>query len=251
MKDCKVSGLHPQSHRVQARFGAVVMAVLALASCGPAPVTDGISDPYEAQNRAVHRLNLGLDRNVLRPVARTASKALPTPVDQGVVNFAANLELPGKVVNNVLQLRLGRAIENTLRFAINTTIGIGGLFDPASGAQVYGKDTDFGETLHIWGLGEGNYIELPFIGPSTERDALGKLVDFGLDPLKLIFPNAGNVPLIASVGAKIADRGRYSETVDSILYDSADSYAQARLLYLQNRRFELGQTPSEASFEEP
>ena len=227
------------------------MAAVVLASCGPAPVVDGISDPHEARNRAVHRLNLGLDRNVLRPVARTANRALPNPVEQGVVNFAANLELPGSVVNNLLQLRLGRAVENTLRFAINSTIGIGGLFDPAAAAQVYGKDTDFGETLHVWGVGEGNYVELPFIGPSTERDALGKLVDFALDPLKLIFPEAGNVPLIAGVGAKIADRGRYFETVDSILYDSADSYAQARLLYLQHRRFNLGQTPSEQSFEDP
>ena len=154
-------------------------------------------------------------------------------------------------MNNILQLRLGKAVENTLRFAINSTIGIGGLFDPASAAQVYGKPTDFGETLHVWGVPEGNYVELPLLGPSTDRDALGKVVDIALDPLKLIFPDSGSLPLIAKVGAKIADRGRYSETVDSILYDSADSYAQARLLYLQNRRFELGQAPSDESFEDP
>ena len=228
-----------------------IVALLGLVACGTAPVTNGISDPNEAQNRAVHQFNLALDKNILRPIANSATDTLPDPVEEGVVNFAENLELPGTVVNNVLQLRLGKAVENTLRFVINSTIGIGGLFDPAAAAGVQGKPTDFGETLHVWGLGEGNYFELPFFGPSTDRDALGKVVDFALDPLKLIFPDAGNLPLIAKVGAKIADRGRYSETVDSVLYDSADSYAQARLLYLQNRRFDLGQAPSDESFEDP
>ena len=232
----------------------VVLAGLAfgaLSACGPAPSTQGISDPNEAQNRAVHRFNLELDKNILRPIATSASDVVPKPVEQGIVNFADNLELPGTVVNNVLQLRLGKAIENTLRFAINTTIGIGGLFDPATAAGVMGKPTDFGETLHIWGVTEGNYFELPFFGPSTDRDALGKVVDYALDPMKLVFPKNSVVPLAAKLGSKISDRGRYSETVDSILYDSADSYAQARLLYLQNRRFELGQAPSDESFEDP
>ena len=214
-------------------------------------MTQGISDPHEAQNRAVHRFNLALDKNVLRPVATSANRVVPDPVEQGVVNFAGNLELPGTVVNNVLQLRLGKAVENTLRFAINSTIGIGGLFDPATAAGVLGKPTDFGETLHIWGVTEGNYFELPFFGPSTDRDALGKVVDIALDPLKLVLPKGSKLPLMAKVAAKIAVRGRYSATVDSILYDSADSYAQARLLYLQNRRFDLGQAPSDESFEDP
>ncbi len=224
---------------------------LGLAACAPAPTTDGVSDPFEAQNRRTHALNLALDRNLLRPIANSADDALPDPVVQGVSNFADNLELPGRVVNNVLQLRLGKAVENTLRFAINSTIGIGGLFDPATAAGVYGKPTDFGETLHVWGMPEGNYVELPLLGPSTDRDALGQVVDFALDPLKLVLPSDSNIPLIAKIAGRIADRGRYSETVDSILYDSADSYAQARLLYLQNRRFELGQAPSDETFEDP
>ncbi len=225
--------------------------MIGLVSCGPAPVADGINDPHEARNRSIHHFNLAMDRNVLRPVARGAERVLPAPVEQGVVNFASNLELPGSVVNNILQLRLGKAIENTLRFGINTTIGIGGLFDPATAAGVLGKPSDFGETLHVWGLGEGSYVELPLFGPSTDRDAVGKAVDFVLDPLKLVFPKGSKIPLLAQIGAKIADRGRYSETVDSILYDSADGYAQARLLYLQNRRFELGMVPSDESFEDP
>lgn len=227
------------------------VASLALASCGPATPTNGISDPNEAQNRAVHRFNVELDRTILRPIATSASDLVPEPVEQGVVNFASNLELPGTVVNNVLQLRLGRAVENTLRFVINTTVGIGGLFDPASQAGVMGKSSDFGETLQVWGVTEGNYFELPFLGPSTDRDALGKVVDFALDPLKLFIDSNSPVPLLAKIGSRISDRGRYSDTVDSVLYDSADSYAQTRLLYLQNRRFDLGEVPSEESFEDP
>ena len=230
---------------------ATIVAFVGLASCGAAPSTGGISDPNEAQNRAIHQFNLGLDRNILRPIATKATDVMPAPIEQGIGNFADNLELPGTVVNNILQLRLGKAVENTLRFAINTTIGIGGLFDPATAAGVNGKPTDFGETLHIWGVTEGNYFELPFFGPSTDRDALGKVVDFALDPMKLVLPRNSRISLLAQIASRISDRGRYSETVDSVLYDSADSYAQARLLYLQNRRFELGEVPSEESFEDP
>ena len=245
----KLPALRSPYHYAQRWLGALALACLT--ACGPAPATIGISDPNEAQNRAIHRFNLALDRNVLRPIATKANTVVPDPVEQSVVNFAGNLELPGTVVNDILQLRLGKAVENTLRFAINTTVGIGGLFDPATAAGVHGKPTDFGETLHIWGVTEGNYFELPFFGPSTDRDALGKVVDFALDPLKLVLPKNSALPLIAKIGAKIADRGRYSETVDSILYDSADGYAQARLLYLENRRFELGIVPSDEAFEDP
>jgi phospholipid-binding lipoprotein MlaA len=240
-----------QQHRPAGLTLAAVVFLAGLSACGPAPSQSGISDPNEAQNRAVHKFNIALDKNVLRPVATTATNALPPELDEAVVNFAENLELPGTVVNNILQLRLGKAVENTLRFAINTTIGIGGVFDPATAAGVAGDPTDFGETLHIWGVTEGNYFELPLFGPSTDRDALGKVVDIALDPLQLILPEKTSLPLVAKVASRISDRGRYSETVDSVLYDSADSYAQARLLYLQNRRFDLGQAPSDESFEDP
>lgn len=246
-----ISGIKKTARpRLSPVLGALALAAT-LAACGPAPTPVGFSDPLEAQNRAVHGFNLALDRNLLRPVARSTSKALPELVERGISNFADNLELPGSVVNNLLQLRLGRAVQNSLRFAINTTIGIGGLFDPASAAGVMARPSDFGETLHVWGVPEGNYLELPVLGPSSERDAVGQVVDIVLDPFKLILPKDSNGPLIAKVAGKIVDRGRYSETVDSVLYDSADSYAQARLLYLQNRRFELGQAPAEDSFEDP
>ena len=240
-----------QSRRFRLISPILLLGLAGLSACGAAPANIGISDPYEAQNRATHQFNLAIDKNVLRPIATKADNVVPDKIEEGIGNFADNLELPRAVVNNILQLRFDSAVENTLRFAINSTIGIGGVFDPATAAGVIGKPSDFGETLHVWGVREGNYFELPFFGPSTDRDALGKVVDYALDPLELIFPNKDNTPLIAQIASRISDRGRYSETVDSVLYDSADSYAQARLLYLQNRRFELGEVAGEENFEDP
>jgi len=105
-----------------------------------------------------------------------------------------------------------------------------------------GKPTDFGETLHVWGAGEGAYVELPFLGPSTARDATGTLVDLVLNPIQLLLPpDEAMAATVTKLFSRLGDRDRFSATVESILYDSADSYAQARLLYLQNRRFGLGQ----------
>ena len=230
-------------------------AALVLAGC-TAPPPKEINDPGEALNRKMHAFNIGLDKYVLRPVATSVVKPGGGPVSQGVVNFARNLAGPTDIVNSVLQLRLGRAVENTLRFAINTTIGIGGVFDPASAMGVRGKDTDFGETLHVWGFGEGQYLEPPVIGPTTSRDLTGLIADIAINPMQIWLQAPDSyIGTIAGAASKVVDRGRYVETVDSILYESADSYAQARVLYLQNRRFQLGQTTgagaSDATFEDP
>ena len=230
-----------------------VLGFLALAACGPAPVPQGISDPDEARNREFHEFNVALDRNVLRPLSGgEGGGSMPAPLQRGLSNFADNLDVPGDVVNDILQLRLGKAVENTLRFVVNTTIGLGGILDPATAMGVEGKKTDFGETLHLWGMPEGNYVELPLLGPTTTRDQLGTLVDYVLNPLRILIPAPESYYLTgARLASKIGERGRYSETFDSILYDSADSYAQTRLLFLQNRRFELGQDSGDAGFIDP
>lgn len=235
------------------RFPIQSLAVLALlAGCAaPAPV-EPYSDPDEARNRQIHDFNRGVDRLVFKPASGAYGGILPGPVRQGVSNFAANLDGPGDVVNSVLQGRIGPAVENTLRFAVNTTIGIGGLFDPARAMGIEGRSTDFGETLHVWGVPEGAYQELPVLGPSTDRDTVGAIVDVVMNPVRLAVPaREGMVATAAKVGSKLGDRYQYSDTFDSILYDSADSYAQARLLYLQNRRHQLGQSGGEDSFFDP
>jgi phospholipid-binding lipoprotein MlaA len=217
-----------------------LLAVAALAqACGPAPQASGIHDPLEPMNRTVHGLNKGLDTVLLRPGAQ-AYGIVPGPVRQGVSNVANTLDLPGDVANDLLQGNLQDAVSNTMRFGVNVVFGIGGLMDVATEAGIPENKTDFGETLHVWGAGEGAYVELPGFGPSTARDALGTVVDFALNPVGQITSGADATAVTAAqVLARLNDRKRYSNTVDSILYDSADSYAQARLLYLQNRRFEL------------
>lgn len=236
----------------------MLIAGLGLAACAREPAPQGMNDPNERTNRQVHAFNRGVDKALLRPAASAYGTIVPAPVEQGISNFATNLDGPGDVVNNLLQARPADAMHNTVRFVINTTIGIGGLFDPATAMGVAGAPTDFGETLHVWGAKEGRYVEVPFLGPSTTRDFTGTLVDVALNPLRLVLETPETYWMTgAKVASTLGDRSRYSATFDSILYDSADSYAQARLLYLQNRRFELGQTvgsaaeSDDANFEDP
>ena len=224
-----------------------------LQACGPAPQASGVNDPLEPANRVVHGVNKGLDRALLRPGAQ-AYGVVPDPVRQAVSNVASTLDLPGDVANDLLQGNLHDATSNFLRFGVNVVFGLAGTMDVATEAGIPERKTDFGETLHVWGVGEGPYVELPGFGPSTGRDALGTVVDFALNPVGQVTSGADATAVTAAqVLSRLNDRKRYSNTVDSILYDSADSYAQARLLYLQNRRFELSNgaaAPGDAAVED-
>lgn len=217
-----------------------------IASC-TAPAPQGINDPHEAGNRRTHEANRDFDRALVRPASGAYGSILPAPVRQGVGNFASNLNLPGVIVNNLLQLNIDGAVKNSWRFVINTTIGVGGILDPAGTIDLHEDSADFGQTLHVWGMGEGQYVELPFIGPSTQRDTLGMVVDVFTNPLTFGAPSPERyLSPVARGLSKLGDRYQFSDTIDTILYNSADSYAQARLLYLQHRRFKLGQEQIEA-----
>lgn len=246
----------PQTPRRRAPGGVLAGIMLALLTActqpGPGDVTqDGIFDPYEARNRKVHEGAKRFDRAVLRPLSRSYSDGVPGPAQQMIGNFAGNLSVPGAVVNQVLQFDLEGAARNTIRFGLNSTLGFGGVFDVARDLGIEENDTDFGHTLAVWGVPEGAYLELPLIGPSTERDAFGVVVDLVIDPLNTIPRPEGYYLKAARIAASVGKRGQYSETLDSVLYDSADSYAQTRLLYLQNRRFEVGQSGPDGSGQEP
>ena len=230
--------------------GLAALALFAVAACS-APVASGINDPYEAENRARHEFNRNLDRALVRPVGKGYVQIVPEPVQQGVGNFASNLGEPSHFVNHLLQGDVEGAVMNTIRFAVNTTVGLGGLIDMAGALGIPEFDTDFGETLYTWGVGEGAYVELPVLGPSTQRDTLGRMVDLFTNPLINTLPDPERYYARgASVAARVGDRGRYSDIVDSMLNESAVSYAQSRLIYLQNRRFELGGDSADA-YEDP
>jgi phospholipid-binding lipoprotein MlaA len=235
-----------------ARLSLGAYLATALLGCTAPTPLQPVNDPDEGLNRKFHTFNIALDRTVLRPIATATVKPGGSPISTGVTNFARNLSGPNDILNSLLQLRLGKAVENTLKFSINTVVGIGGIFDPATAMGLNGKNTDFGETLHVWGFGEGVYLEAPVVGPTTVRDLSGDVVDLFINPLNFILPAPESyIGTAAATASKVIDRGRYVDTVDSILYESADSYAQARLLYLQNRRFALGQSSGDTSSDDP
>lgn len=224
-----------------------MFAAISMVACtttqDPATRTNGINDPYEAQNRAIHGFNKGLDKNFVRPVSKGYAAVVPFQVRDSVNDFADNLSLPGTAINSLLQADFRGAGIAAGRFVINTTIGVAGLFDPASEANIPDQTTDFGETLAVWGVGEGAYIEMPVFGPSTQRDAVGFVVDLFTNPLTFVTVTSSPenlIPPTARTAAWLNSREKISSTIDSILYESADSYAQSRTIYLQNRRFALG-----------
>lgn len=227
-----------------ARLGLVAICLALVSACGPREALPvGVPfDPFEAENRRVHAFNKSLDRVLVRPVGRSYSKIVPDDIETLIGRFAFNLTIPGAIVNNALRGNMKGATEDLYRFTVNSTLGMGGLFDPASDLNMPpATDADFGQTLHAWGVPAGAYIELPLLGPSTERDTVGKFVGLFTNPLSYVLPAPEKyISTGSKVAATVSDRGRYTETFDSILYESADSYAQTRSLFLQRRNFDLG-----------
>lgn len=226
---------------------AALALVLSTAGCATqspeARAAGEVFDPYEDTNRSVHKFNLAVDRYAFRPASKGYVAIVPDPMVTSFSSFAENLSMPGQAVNALLQGNFKLAGNALFRFTVNSTVGFLGLADPATEFRIPEVNTDFGKTLAVWGVKEGAYVELPFYGPSTARDATGIVVDFFTNPIGYARNNpADNISVYAEIVRRMGDRGRYSDTVDSILYESADSYAQARLLYLQNRRFQLGET---------
>lgn len=200
---------------------------------------DEVFDPHEKFNRQIHAVNRGIDRAFFRPASKGYVTIVPAPMVTSFSQFTDNLSEPSNLVNSLLQGDGKKAGTAVARFLINSTIGFGGLADPATEFGIPARNTDFGETLYVWGVPEGAYVELPVLGPSTERDAVGTFVDIFTNPVDHVADLPKNTGTYAKIIQRMGDRGRYSDTVDSILYESADSYAQARIIYLQNRRFEL------------
>lgn len=234
---------------------SALLLIFEVAACstvdGDGMTADGIYDPFETQNRRVHEFNRNVDQALLRPTAVGYSSVIPDDIEDRIVNFSRNLQSPSIVVNSLLQGDVPGAGLGVVRFAVNSVLGLAGLFDAATDFGIPQHETDFGETLHVWGVGEGAYIELPLLGPSNQRDTTGLLVDFFTNPLSYVGLDgpASYVSLGAGVARGMSSRGRYVDSVDGVLYGSADSYSQARLIATQNRRFELGQEDASAEID--
>lgn len=236
----------PRARSTPALAALVALALSACSAPGPGQAPGAPFDPYEATNRATHEFNKDLDRKVIRPISHGYSKAVPDDIETAISRFATNISIPRAVVNNILQGNMRGATEDSYRFIVNSTVGLAGLFDPATELGMpKATGADFGQTLHVWGVREGAYVEIPVLGPSTERDFAGIVVDIFTDPLGYVIAAPQKYYVVATkVPKRMTERTRFTETIDSVLYGSADSYAQSRSLYLQKRHFELGESGS-------
>jgi phospholipid-binding lipoprotein MlaA len=211
---------------------SVLGLAAALAAPGMANAQEAQSDPWEGFNRDMFAVHESVDQAVLEPVARGYRAITPRPVRRGVLNFLRNLRAPVIFVNDVLQGEVGRAGTTAARFGVNTTIGIAGVFDPATNMGLERHDEDFGQTLAVWGVDSGPYIFVPLLGPTTVRDGAGRVVDIALDPLTWAeFDDVDKVRVGRTILAGVATRELVLETVDDIRRDSLDPYVTIRTSY--------------------
>ena len=215
-----------------------------------------IKDCFEKLNRGTFALNQGLDKAILKPVAK-AYRALPSPVRTGTNNLLVNLSSLITIPNNILQGELKTAGINTGRFVVNTTLGILGIFDVAKkmGFSEYEKE-DYGQTLGVWGVGAGCYVVLPILGPSTIRDTAGSFVNvLGGDPYYNVSTHGNNQYLdrsdymLTKTLTAVDFRSKTIETFDNLEKNSMDFYASVKSLYLQDRQRKILNTRSDATIE--
>jgi phospholipid-binding lipoprotein MlaA len=228
---------------MKARLAHVMVCMAFAGLCGcvtlPPNAPRSPQDPYESFNRGVYRFNDALDRGVVKPLARGYNRVVPHPVRIGVANFFSNLETPTVMFNDALQGKLRASANDLGRFLMNTTIGVGGLLDPATRAGLDRNDADFGQTLGVWGLHAGPFLELPLFGPSDIRDLPGKVVDTYTNPKQYVHNTYVKYGLS---GVSLLNTRAALLSYDDTLKNVYDPYAFIRDAYLQHRAYKTGQS---------
>jgi len=218
------------------RVSALSLVVVSLLGCAAAPARKDPRDPWERMNRTTYKFNDKLDKAVLRPVAHGYQKVTPQFFRTGVSNFVDNLTYPIVIVNDLLQARFTWFARDTGRLLINTTLGIGGLLDPATPAGLEKRTNDFGLTFGRWGIPKGPYFEIPLLGPSDVRDGLGRIPDSYLSPQNYV----NNTAVQYSVWFVELLDARYRLLPTDPLIDAAyDPYLFRKNAYLQRRDYLL------------
>ncbi len=217
---------------------ATALAALALTGC----ITAGSDpqDPYEDFNRQMFAFNEGLDKAVIEPVAHGYRAVTNEPVREGVGNFSSNLGEPLTFVNHVLQGKIPDAGATFGRFVINTTVGIAGIFDPASSMGIQRTKEDFGQTLGTWGVDSGPFLVLPFVGPTNPRDLTGIGGDVVLNPLN--YPQFENDDAIRAGTFALWGIDAREGSIEAIdeLRNQVDPYTTLRRLYGRTRASDIG-----------
>lgn len=233
--------------------------LLSLSACATAPdpsdraavqAYEEANDPLEPFNRTMFDVHQFLDRLLIKPMATIYRGVVPDPARKGVRNALYNLRTPVILVNDVLQGEFDRAGTTLTRFAVNTTVGVGGLMDPATDWGYTRHDEDFGQTLAVNGADEGPYLFLPLLGPAPVRDLAGNVVDVFFDPLTYIDGSAAAARFVVD---GVDQRESNLETLDEIERGSIDYYATIRSLYRQRRAHVIanGETKPDSLPESP
>ncbi len=191
-------------------------------------------DPLEPMNRGIYAFNDAVDSAVIKPIATGYKAVLPQFVRTGVSNFFSNLDDITVIINNILQLKIPQAASDTGRFLINTTVGVLGLIDVATHLGLEKHNEDFGQTLGYWGIGNGPYLVLPLLGPSTFRDGLGRWVDHFVDPILKEDHIRSRNQYIAT--RAVSNRAHLLDSEKVLDAAAIDRYSFLRDAYLQRRR---------------
>ncbi len=238
-----------RGHKAPRAGGFIVKKIvlwLALSVCvagcanTPAGQAADPGDPYEAANRKVFAFDQMLDRTFLLPTAKNYDRFVPEFGRDRVHDLLLNLDLPVTFANDLLQGEPTRASQTLLRFAVNASVGLGGLFDPATHYGMPYHSEDFGQTLGVWGVGGDPYLMLPVLGPSSPRDVIGRGGDIALDPLTWIRFKQHIWWMGGEQYVKVLDaRARNIDTLEGLERDSVDFYATTRSAYRQYRENEI------------
>lgn len=213
---------------------SILTSILLLTACATANKVDGVNDPLQGYNRAMHSFNSSLDRNVIRPVAKGYDTVVPTGISQAVTNFFSNLNDITVILNDLLQFKFDQALDDSGRFALNTTVGFAGILDVATMAGHRKNNEDFGQTLGVWGFEPGPYVVLPFFGPRNVRDSFGLVGDMYTDPVNhLDDAGARNGLIVLRV---IDTRANYLNIKNVLDEASVDEYSYVRNAYIQRRQ---------------
>jgi phospholipid-binding lipoprotein MlaA len=228
------------------RFQSCLASLLAAGLVTGCATSGNPKDPIEGYNRAMFSFNEGVDKVILKPVAKGYDAVLPDPVRTGVTNFFGNIADLLIGVNNMLQGKVAEGGSDLGRVAVNTTVGVLGVFDVASGMGLEKHEEDFGQTFGRWGMGSGAYVVLPLLGSRTVRDTGGLVLDMATDPVVYI----ENVPVRNSLAAVrvVNDRANLLPAEKVVEEAALDKYAYIRDAYLQRRRSLVhdGNPPREA-----
>ena len=211
----------------------VCLSALILSGCASNQQNSN-GDPYESTNRKIYNFNDSIDRNVFQPLARGYVNVAPDPVRAGVTNFFSNIGYLNTVANDLLQGKVNQAVGDAGRFVINSTFGIGGLFDPATDLGLEAHNEDLGQTFGVWGAGEGAYLNLPLAGPSSFRDAPGFVSAVLLNPLTYLNPV---VTIPANFVNAVNARANLLEATSIRDQAALDPYTFVREAYRQQREF--------------